>query len=115
MSSTKVTGIGMMIRRHNLLYASRPALFANGQLGGGFASFSDSDSRREDEGNALADRAKQTMGKIMGAAKDTSENVKDRVTGGNTSHPSKDPELNHGVEKTNSSCEDVRDRPGGYS
>lgn len=51
----------------------------------------------------------------MGAAKDTSENVKDRVTGANTSHPSKDPELNHGVEKTDSSCEDVRDRPGGYS
>ncbi|KAI3708369.1 hypothetical protein L2E82_37537 [Cichorium intybus] len=114
MSSTKMTGlIGMMIRRHNLLYASRPALFADGQLRGGFASISD----HEDEANAMRERAKQALGNVMDAAKDSSEKLKDRVMGTDTktAHPSKNPDLNHGVEKTDSSCEDVRDRPGGYS
>lgn len=55
------------------------------------------------------------MDDVLGATKDTSQKVKERVTGTDTSKPSRNPELNHGVESTDSSCEDVRGRPGGYS
>ncbi|KAL4580358.1 hypothetical protein LXL04_016549 [Taraxacum kok-saghyz] len=117
MSSSKVTGIGMMIQRHNLLYASRPALFASGDRSGRLYFESDSNTRSESEGNTLKDTAEKTVGTVIGGARNTGEKVKDEVmgTGGSTAHPSKDPEQNHGVEKTDSSCEDVRDRPGGYS
>lgn len=79
------------------------------------------------------EKAKQTMDNVLGAAKEGSEKLKDRAagtgtgtctgtsagtgtgTGTGTSKPSKDPDMNHGVESTDSSCEDVRGRPGGYN
>ncbi|KAI3702834.1 hypothetical protein L6452_28586 [Arctium lappa] len=121
MSSTKVAGGGAMmvhnICRHTLLQATRPPRSGNGFLGGCFTSV----STPPPEG--IGEKAKQTMDNVLGAAKDNTQQLKDRVMGKTnsgscssaSSHPSKDPNLNHGVELTDSSCEDVRDRPGGYS
>ncbi|KAK9077479.1 hypothetical protein SSX86_005816 [Deinandra increscens subsp. villosa] len=87
----------------------------NGRLLGRFFSTPPPEGGSE---GAVGEKAKQTMDNVLGAAKDTSEKLKERVMGTGTkttAKPSRDPEQNHGVESTDSSCEDVRGRPGGYS
>ncbi|GJZ20310.1 hypothetical protein Tco_0556900 [Tanacetum coccineum] len=114
MSTTKVTGIAMMLRRHTLLNATRPPLCGVGSLGDCFASIPEGGS---DAVRGMEEKAKQTTDDVLGAAKDAAQKLKDQSMGSGSSSkkPSKDPDQNHGVERTDSACEDVRDRPGGYS
>ncbi|KAF5814814.1 hypothetical protein HanRHA438_Chr03g0127221 [Helianthus annuus] len=131
MYSTKIGAmIVCTIRQHTLLQATIPARSGNGLLGGCF-SFVSTPPPSEGGSEGVGDKAKQTMDNVLGAAKDSSQKVKDRVTrtgtgtgtgtdtgtgtGTGMNNPSKDPDMNHGVETTDSSCEDVRGRPGGYN
>ncbi|KAM0029101.1 hypothetical protein Hdeb2414_s0018g00521841 [Helianthus debilis subsp. tardiflorus] len=121
MYSTKIGAmIVCTIRQHTLLQATIPARSGNGLLGGCF-SFVSTPPPSEGGSEGVGDKAKQTMDNVLGVAKDSSQKVKDRVTGTGTGtgtgmkNPSKDPDMNHGVETTDSSCEDVRGRPGGYN
>lgn len=99
------------LRHHTTLFRS-----GNDLLRGCFSSFS-IPPKGGSEG--VGEKAKETMDNVLGVAKETSKNIKDRVKSGTednkTAKPSSNPDLNHGVEPTDSSCEDVRDRPGGYS
>ncbi|KAK1431008.1 hypothetical protein QVD17_14198 [Tagetes erecta] len=81
------------------------------------ACFASVSTPPEGGSDGVGEKAKKTMDDVLGATKDTSQKLKERVTGTETgtSKPSRNPELNHGVESTDSSCEDVRGRPGGYS
>ncbi|PWA48706.1 hypothetical protein CTI12_AA451400 [Artemisia annua] len=114
MSTTKVTGIAMMLRRHTLLNATRPPLCGVGSLGDCFASIPKDGS---DAVRGMEEKAKQTTDDVLGVAKDAAKKLKDQAmeSGSSSKKPSKDPDQNHGVERTDSACEDVRGRPGGYS
>ncbi|KAL8195481.1 hypothetical protein R6Q57_025884 [Mikania cordata] len=102
----------VLARRQTLLQPTRSPRFCNDVLGRCFASVSTPPPPSKG-GNEVGEKAKETMDNVLDATKERSQKVKERVMG--AERPSKNPDLNHGVESTDSSCEDVRDRPGGYS
>ncbi|KAI3755768.1 hypothetical protein L1987_55574 [Smallanthus sonchifolius] len=104
-----------MIVRASCRHTLQASRSGNRILGGCFTSVSTPPPEGESEG--VGEKAKQTVDDVLGATKDTSQKLKERVmgTGTKTEKPSNNPELNHGVESTDTSCEDVRSRPGGYS
>ncbi|PWA38812.1 hypothetical protein CTI12_AA577920 [Artemisia annua] len=87
MSTTKVTGIAMMLRRHTLLNATRPPLCGVGSLGDCFASIPKDGS---DAVRGMEEKAKQTTDDVLGVAKDAAKKLKDQAmeSGSSSKKPS---------------------------